>query len=141
LQLTLQSKLLRVLEDGRFERVGGTVPLVSSARIVAATSRIDPQHSHETCLRDNLYYRLGVVRIDLPPLRERKQDIPLLVSAFLRRQSDPSRAVSEEAMQRLVEYDWPGNVRQLRHVIENACVMSSADVLDAEAVRLPERHP
>jgi DNA-binding NtrC family response regulator len=139
LPLPLQSKLLRVLEDGSFERVGGATPLVSNARIVAATSRMHTKESQGACLRDDLYYRLAVVRIEVAALRERRQDIPMLVSAFLRRQPAPRRGVSEEAMQRLIDYDWPGNVRQLRHVVENACVMSTAEVLDVDALRLPER--
>jgi len=141
LLLTLQSKLLRVLEDGSYERVGGTTPLVSSARVVAATSRMLAQDAMGTSLRDDLYYRLGVVRIHVPPLRERKEDIPLLVGAFLRRVAGGNRTVSEQALQRLIDYDWPGNVRQLRHVLQNACVMSAAEVLDVPALRLPEHAP
>ncbi|HEX5749690.1 MAG TPA: sigma-54 dependent transcriptional regulator [Archangium sp.] len=130
MDLALQSKLLRVLEDGRFERVGGTEPLVSQARILAATSRPVTPGAPQASLRDDLYYRMGVVRIEVPPLRKRRQDIPLLVDAFLRRASAQRRAVSEAAMRHLVSYDWPGNVRQLLHAVENACVMSTAEVLD-----------
>ncbi|HEY3807586.1 MAG TPA: sigma-54 dependent transcriptional regulator [Kofleriaceae bacterium] len=119
----LQTKLLRVLEDGRFERVGGGEPLESHARIISATSR--PTRA----LREDLYYRLGVLRIDVPPLRERRQDIPALVQAFLAASAPPRRAISEAALDRLVEYHWPGNVRELRHVIQHACVMSAAEVL------------
>ena len=135
LESSLQSKLLRVLEDGGYERVGGAARLESRARIVSATSRpVSPGHDGNR-LREDLYYRLAVLRIDVPPLRERRQDIPLLVHAFLRRMgtAGASRAISDAAMDRLIEYDWPGNVRQLRHVLESACVMSSAEVLDAGA--------
>jgi two-component system, NtrC family, response regulator AtoC len=135
LELPLQTKLLRVLEDGGYERVGGTARLESRARIISATSRkVEP--GPDSRLRDDLYYRLAVLRIDVPPLRERKQDIPLLVQAFLQRAGRTTRAVSEPAMDRLVEHDWPGNVRQLRHVLEHACVMSTADVLSADALDL-----
>jgi two-component system, NtrC family, response regulator AtoC len=130
LDLALQTKLLRVLEDGGYERVGGSERLVSRARIVAATSRPVTPKTAGAVLREDLFYRLGVVRIDVPPLRERRQDIPLLVEAFLRRSSGPRRAVSEAAMDRLTFHPWPGNVRQLLHVLENACVMSTAEVLD-----------
>jgi DNA-binding NtrC family response regulator len=126
----LQTKLLRVLEDGAFERVGGAARLVSRARIVAATSRPVTPRTAGATLREDLYYRLGVVRIDVPPLRRRPQDIPLLVDAFLRQTEGPRRAVSEAAMRRLIEHDWPGNVRELRHVLERASVMSAAEVLD-----------
>ena len=138
LALTLQTKLLRVLEDGGFERVGGASRLVSSARIVAATSRPVAPRAAGATLREDLYYRLGVVRIEVPPLRARRQDIPLLVESFLRRTPGPRRAVSEAAMRRLTDRDWPGNVRQLRHALENACVMSTAEVLDVTDLDLPD---
>ncbi len=135
---TLQTKLLRVLEDGGFERVGGASRLVSRARIVAATSRPVAPRTAGATLREDLYYRLGVVRIEVPPLRARRQDIPLLVESFLRRTPGPRRAVSEAAMRRLTDRDWPGNVRQLRHALENACVMSTAEVLDVTDLDLPD---
>ena len=138
LDLALQTKLLRVLEDGGFERVGGTTRLVSRARIVAATSRpVDPRAPGAT-LREDLYYRLGVLRIEVPPLRERRQDIALMVQAFLRDAPPPRRAISEAALEKLVAYPWPGNVRELRHVLQNACVMSAAEVLDVPDIVLRE---
>jgi DNA-binding NtrC family response regulator len=130
LDLAMQTKLLRVLEDGSFERVGSQSPLRSEARIIAATSKPVLPGAPGTTLREDLFYRLGVVTLDIPPLRDRRSDIPLLVEAFLRAIKGPRRAVSEEAMDRLMAYAWPGNVRELRHVLERACVMSSADVLD-----------
>jgi DNA-binding NtrC family response regulator len=137
LEVSLQAKLLRVLEDGGFERVGGAARLVSGARILAATSRNVGPGTPGATMRDDLYYRLAVVHIEVPPLRARRQDIPLLVDAFLRRKSGPRRAVSEAAMRRLVAHDWPGNVRQLLHTLESACVMSAAEVLDTPDFRLP----
>jgi two-component system response regulator AtoC len=134
----IQTKLLRVLENGEFQRVGGQETLRSQARILAATSRPVVPGSRGATLREDLYYRLGVVRIEVPPLRDRRSDVPALVDAFLRRARGPRRAVSEAAMDRLVAHDWPGNVRELRHVIENACVMSSSEVLDDRDLRLPE---
>ena len=132
LELPLQTKLLRVLQDGTFERVGSQSPLVSHARVIAATSREVLPKAKGTTLREDLFYRLGVVRIEVPPLRERSSDIPLLVESFLRRQrsKQPRRAVSEAAMRRLASHSWPGNVRELLHVLERACVMTTAEVID-----------
>jgi DNA-binding NtrC family response regulator len=124
----MQTKLLRVLQDGTFERVGGNETVASHARVIAATNKpVRPTDAGST-LRHDLYFRLAVVEIDLPPLRKRKSDIPLLVAHALARTR--ARAVSEEAMQRLVAHDWPGNVRELHHVIERAAVMCSGDVVD-----------
>lgn len=134
LEAALQSKLLRVLEDGGYQRVGASGEEKNRARIISATSRLTEKNSSGP-LREDLYYRLAVIRIDVPPLRERRQDVPLLVQAFLKRLGS-MRSVSEEAMQKLIAYHWPGNVRQLRHVLENACVMSTAEVLDSEALDL-----
>ncbi|MFO0675392.1 MAG: sigma-54 dependent transcriptional regulator [Polyangiaceae bacterium] len=132
LEHSLQTKLLRVLQDGTFERVGGTEPLGTRARIVTATNK--PVHPGEPgcVLREDLYYRLAVIEIQVPPLRARKSDIPLLVAHALR--STPARAVSEQAMERLVAYDWPGNVRELVHVIERAAVISGGEVIDVTAL-------
>jgi DNA-binding NtrC family response regulator len=141
LDATLQTKLLRVLEDGSYERIGGTARLSSRARLLSATSRpVDPGAPGGT-LRKDLFYRIGVLRIEVPPLRERKQDIPALVHAFLRDAPPPRRAVSEAALDRLADYHWPGNVRELRHVLQQACVMSSAEVLDADDFVLRELRP
>jgi DNA-binding NtrC family response regulator len=128
LDAALQTKLLRVLQDGRFERVGGTETLTSRARIVAATNKpVRPGVAGAT-LREDLYYRLAVVEVELPPLRARRSDIPLLLAHALARTK--ARAVSEDAMARIVAYDWPGNVRELFHVVERAAVMCSAEVID-----------
>jgi two-component system response regulator AtoC len=137
LDSALQTKLLRVLEDGGFERVGGATRIVSDARILAATSRPVTPGSPGATLREDLYYRLGVVHIEVPPLRQRRQDIPMLVETFLHRAPGPRRAISAAAMQMLERHSWPGNVRQLRHAVENACVMSNADVLDCQDFGLP----
>jgi len=128
LDATLQTKLLRVLQDGRYERVGGTETLASGARVIAATNKpVRPGQAGAT-LREDLYYRLAVVEVELPPLRARRSDIPLLVANALGRTK--ARAVSEEAMARLVAYPWPGNVRELFHVVERAAVMCSSEVID-----------
>jgi DNA-binding NtrC family response regulator len=130
LDLALQTKLLRVLQDGRYERVGGTETLASSARIMAATNKPVRPGDPGATLREDLYYRLAVIEVALPPLRNRRSDIPLLLTRALARTK--TRAVSEEATARLVAYEWPGNVRELYHVIERAAVMCSSDVIDVE---------
>jgi DNA-binding NtrC family response regulator len=123
----LQTKLLRVLSDGTFERVGGVEKLTARARIVAATNK--PVHPGQPAcvLREDLYYRLAVIEIEVPPLRARRSDVPLLVAHAL--QGTPARAVSEDAMELLLAYDWPGNVRELVHVIQRAAVMGG-EVID-----------
>jgi DNA-binding NtrC family response regulator len=128
LEPALQTKVLRVLQDGRYERVGGTETLASRARVVAATNKpVRPGDAGAT-LRDDLYYRLAVIEIGLPPLRARRSDIPSLVAHALVRTR--ARAVSEDAMTHLVAHDWPGNVRELFHMIERAAVMCSGDIID-----------
>jgi DNA-binding NtrC family response regulator len=124
----LQTKLLRVLQDGRYERVGGTQTLTAGARVIAATNKPVRPSDRGTTLREDLYYRLAVIEIEVPPLRLRRSDIPLLITHALARTK--ARAVSEDAMACLVAYGWPGNVRELFHVIERAAVMCSAEVID-----------
>ena len=128
LDASLQTKLLRVLQDGRFERVGGSDTIMSNARIIAATHKVVRPGQPGATLREDLYYRLAVIEVAIPPLRARKSDIPLLVAHALGRTG--ARAVSEEAMTKLLAYDWPGNVRELIHVIERAAVMCSMEVID-----------
>jgi DNA-binding NtrC family response regulator len=129
LDAALQTKILRVLSDGRYERVGGDESLTSQARLVSATHKPVRPGEPGCVLREDLYYRLAVIEIEVPPLRKRKSDIPLLTAHALR--GTPARAVSEEAMQLLYGHDWPGNVRELIHVIQRAAVLSSGEVIDA----------
>jgi DNA-binding NtrC family response regulator len=124
----LQTKLLRVLQDGSFERVGGSEPLVARARLVSATSKAVKPGAPGCALREDLYYRLSVLEIDVPPLRARRSDIPLLVAHALR--GTPARAVSEEAMAALLGYRWPGNVRELVHVIQRAAALCGSEIID-----------
>ncbi|MCE9575618.1 MAG: sigma-54 dependent transcriptional regulator [Deltaproteobacteria bacterium] len=139
LDAALQTKLLRVLEDGGFERVGGSAHLTSTARIISATSRpVEPGAAGAT-LRTDLFYRLGVLRLDVPPLRARRQDVPALVQAFLRDAPPPRRAISEAALERLIAHDWPGNVRELRHVLAQAAALTTAEVIDVGDLALRER--
>jgi DNA-binding NtrC family response regulator len=137
LELGLQTKLLRVLEDGTFERVGSQQTVRSQARIIAATSRPVTPGVPGATLREDLFYRLAVVEIQVPPLRERASDIPVLVQSLLARRKGSRRAVSEAAMRGLVAHRWPGNARELLHALERACVMSSAEILDIGDFDLP----
>jgi DNA-binding NtrC family response regulator len=126
----LQVKVLRVLgEDRSFERVGGNLPIKVDVRLVAATNKNLEKMVAEGTFRDDLFYRLNVVQITLPPLRERKEDIPLLVNTFLKQFSKengkPLRELTSEATEAILAYDWPGNVRELRTAIEHGVVMST----------------
>jgi two-component system response regulator AtoC len=124
----LQVKLLRVLETGTFMRVGSTTPVETDVRVIAAINRSPLQAVAQGVLREDLMYRLNVFPIELPPLRQRLDDLPLLVSHFLgeigAREGSPKRA-SPQVLKRLAEYDWPGNVRELRNVLQRAYVMTA----------------
>ncbi|HMB05109.1 MAG TPA: sigma-54 dependent transcriptional regulator [Isosphaeraceae bacterium] len=135
LPLGMQAKLLRVLQEGTFERVGGSEVLRADCRVLAATNRNLARDVAEGRFREDLYYRLNVVGIELPPLRDRLDDIPLLVSHFLNRLQErrlPSKALSRETLSRLARYDWPGNVRELEHVIELVVVTTPGPVIEPE---------
>ncbi len=131
--LFLQPKLLRAVEQRQIERVGGVKPIDIDIRIIAATNQNLPGLIDEKKFRADLYYRLSVASIQLPPLRERKEDLPLLVSHFLEKINlkigADLRGVSRDGMNMLYEYDWPGNVRQLANVLERAAILSSGDLL------------
>ncbi len=137
--LFLQPKLLRAVEQKQIERVGGQRPIDIDIRIIAATNQDLPRLVEEKTFRADLYYRLSVAAIRIPPLRERKEDLPLLVEHFLSRINvkigTNLRGVSREAMGLLFEHDWPGNVRQLANVLERAAIMSTGEVLDAAQFR------
>ena len=136
----LQVKLLRVLQEREFERVGATHPIKIDVRLVAATNRDLNEAVRRGEFRQDLYYRLAVMRLTMPPLRERKEDIPMLARHFLQKYAKrckvKAKPVSREAMAALVNYEWPGNVRELENAIERALVMGSSDMLLLED--LPE---
>jgi formate hydrogenlyase transcriptional activator len=140
LPLETQVKLLRVLQEREFERVGGSETIRVDVRVVAATNRNLPEMIRAGTFREDLYYRLNVFPVTLPPLRERADDIPLLAHTFLRRLVRPAgraiRDIAPRAMAALCAYRWPGNVRELENVIERAIVLATGDVLDLDA--LPE---
>jgi DNA-binding NtrC family response regulator len=127
--LDTQSKILRVLQDRKFMHLGGTQEMQVDVRIIAATNVDLRQLVREGRFREDLFYRLNVITIDLPPLRQRREDIPLLVDHFLKKYSEenerPQRRMGIEALRALVTYSWPGNVRELENVIERAVVLSS----------------
>jgi len=127
--LDTQSKILRVLQDRKFMHLGGTQEMQVDVRIIAATNVDLRQLVREGRFREDLFYRLNVITVDLPPLRHRREDIPLLVDHFLKKYSEENerqrRRVTTEALRPLVTYSWPGNVRELENVIERAVVLSS----------------
>jgi len=132
---SLQTKILRVISDGSYERVGNDERLLSRARIVSATNKPVRPGDAGHVLREDLYYRLAVIEIEVPPLRDRRSDIPLLVAHAL--EGTPARAVSEEAIRHLLGYRWPGNVRELIHVIQRAAALAGGEVIDVAS--LPEQ--
>ncbi len=143
LSTRLQAKLLRFIEEKTFRRVGGTRDLAVDARVIAATNRELEREVAEHRFREDLYYRLRVLPILLPPLRERRSDIPQLAKAFLddfiREFSKKVRRIDDGALELLLRYPWPGNVRELRNVIERSVLLSDGPVLTAENLP-PELH-
>jgi DNA-binding NtrC family response regulator len=145
MDVATQAKLLRVLERGEFRRVGGTGKVKVDLSIVAATNRDLEEAIAAGRFREDLYWRLKVVTLVVPPLRERREDIPALVDAFIadfnRRAGASIAGVGRGVMQRLVDHDWPGNVRELRNAVEGACVLASGDLvtLDDFAELRPRR--
>jgi DNA-binding NtrC family response regulator len=138
-----QVKLLRVLQEREFERLGGTRTIKVDVRLIAATNRDLREALEQGTFREDLYYRLNVVPIDIAPLRERKEDIPDLANLFIVRfasdSGKPVKSISPEAMQILVNYHWPGNVRELQNIIERACALAKGTVLEAADIRLDVR--
>ncbi len=138
--LSVQVKLLRVLQEQEFERVGGTRTIKVDVRIISATNTDLTQRVRENQFREDLYYRLKVVTIEVPPLRERKEDIPLLVHAFIKESSQANKkeikGITSRALSLLQNYDWPGNVRELKNVIESMVVLSRKDILTVEDIPL-----
>src|SRR5262250_917453 len=137
----LQAKLLRFLQEREFERVGGTTSISVDVRVIAATNRDLEVALEKGLFREDLYHRLNVVPVSLPPLRERKEDVPTLSQYFLRKYSAAARKnvseISTRAMEKITAYNWPGNVRELANVIERAVVLGSESTLDLDD--LPSR--
>jgi transcriptional regulator with PAS, ATPase and Fis domain len=140
----IQVKLLRILQEREFERLGSNRTRHIDVRVLAATN-VDLRAALEQgTFREDLYYRLNVLPINIPALRERKEDIPFLAAHFLKKvvQGQASRvaSISQDAIARLAEYHWPGNVRELENVIERSVVLASGDCLQAEDIRLDAAH-
>jgi len=142
LPLELQTKLLRVLESGEFERLGSSRTLQSDARVIAATNRVLEEEVRKGRFRDDLWYRLKVFPITVPPLRERQEDIPLLVKWFVdqlaRKMGKRATEISKHTMQMLQSYPWPGNVRELKHAVESALITSQGDRLNFELPKIED---
>jgi two-component system response regulator AtoC len=140
--LALQAKLLRVLQEGTIERLGAQRAVKVDLRIVAATNRDPQQALDEGVMRQDLFFRLNVVRIDVPPLRERRQDIQLLAEHFLHKySSELARAtpqLSEAALQSLLAYNWPGNVRELENLMERVAVLCRGRTIEPQLLPLNE---
>jgi transcriptional regulator with PAS, ATPase and Fis domain len=136
----IQVKLLRILQEREFERLGSNVTRHTDVRIIAATNQDLRAALEQGTFREDLYYRLNVVPLNIPPLRERKQDIPFLANHFIRKLAADSgsavESITNAAMERLMAYHWPGNVRELENVIERSLVLCRGSQLDAGDVRL-----
>ncbi|MDP2863685.1 MAG: sigma-54 dependent transcriptional regulator [Desulfobacterales bacterium] len=143
LDYQLQSKLLRVLQEKEIDRVGGTESIPVDVRIIATTNRNIEKQIHEEKFREDLYYRLNIIPVHLPPLRERKDDIPVLVDFFLRKYNKIERkavkGLTEEAIRTLMEKPWKGNIRELENTIERAILMCKGSIIDEEGLLLNGR--
>lgn len=140
----LQVKLLRVLQDMTFFRVGSTAPTTVDVRVIAATNRDLTEAIREKHFREDLYYRLNVIRIDLPSLRDRAEDIPLLARYFMakygKKLDKPIRRISDEAMNGLINHAWPGNIRELENAVERAVVVAETDEIRKEDLPVGMAH-
>jgi Nif-specific regulatory protein len=138
--ITLQAKMLRVIQQRTFEKVGASEPVQVDVRIIAATNKNLEKEVAEGRFRADLYYRLNVLPILIPPLRERREDIPLLADFFLKKHSSETkkqiRGFDEEAMAMLLSYHWPGNVRELENAVERSVVLAHGEFIRAEALAL-----
>ena len=140
LDVNMQAKLLRVIQEKEFERLGSTKVIKLDVRFLAASNKDLTQLIQAGAFREDLYYRLNVLPIHLPPLRQRKRDIPLLIDHFLRinaeRSGKPAKSFSKEAVKTLVEYDWPGNVRELQNLVERCFTISRESVIQLQDISI-----
>ena len=138
----LQTKLLRFLQDKEFTPLGSTESIRAEVRIIGATNRDLSEAAARGAFREDLYYRFNVVQIKVPPLRDRKEDIPLLIKSFLKDAAEKfetgEKELSKEAKVLLTKYDWPGNVRELENVIKRACVLSAGTMIEKRDLLLEE---
>jgi DNA-binding NtrC family response regulator len=135
----LQAKLLRAVQERTIERLGNNQPIQTDFRLIVATAKDLGDVVANGQFREDLFYRLNVVNIFLPPLRERREDIPLLVQRFLSRSERPIK-IQQDALDRIIAHDWPGNVRELENVIARALLIAPGGVITAECIEFPRRH-
>ena len=137
----VQPKLLRFIETGTYRRVGGTTEMSVNVRIVSATNKDLEREVEEGKFREDLLYRLNVVHVEVPPLGQRREDIPLLVEHFLQKKQRTRRAkkIAASALKLLMEYDWPGNIRELENVIERAAILAGGDEITTESIALTSK--
>jgi two-component system response regulator AtoC len=139
MSLNTQKKLLRVLQEREFERVGSNTPIRVDTRVIAATNRDLAEEVADGRFREDLYYRLNVIAVELPPLRERMDDVPLLVEHFLQkyRSDSPNNnpRISEEALERMMDYQWPGNVRELENTVHRAIILARGSVITPQHIQ------
>ncbi len=145
MDIALQSKILRVLEEREFERVGGEKTIKVDVRVVAATNQDIHTLVQQGKFREDLYYRINVVNIDIPPIRQRKEDIEPLVRYFIRKYSiefkKPDMDIDPYALECLIDYDWPGNVREIRNCIERAVLLTEGNIIRHAGYFHPYRSP
>ncbi len=130
LKIDLQSKLLRVLQEHEIERVGGGKPISVNVRVISATNRNLTELAQENQFRQDLYYRLNVIPLNIPPLRDREDDIPLLVEQFVQKYTSRDLEVKQDFLSELAKYAWPGNVRELENMVQRAVVLCQSNTLD-----------
>jgi len=144
LDITLQAKFLRTIEDTCFEPVGGTEQIDVDVRIITATNKNLPEAIEQGKFREDLYYRLNVIQLELPPLQKRREDIPLLIDEFIRKKNREMkkkvRGVSEKALDFLIACDWPGNVRELQNTIERAIIYTDNDYINLDVIEDQFQH-
>ncbi len=139
MSLTTQAKVLRVIETQEFQRVGGSKKIKVDVRIISATNKDLHEEIEKSEFREDLYFRLNVIPINVPPLRERKYDVPLLVRHFLKnlaqQYGQKSKKISKTTLRALTDYDWPGNVRELKNTIERFVIMNRSETIDVKEVQ------
>ena len=140
MSLKAQAKILRILQEKRFERVGGTKVIESDVRVLAATNKDLEKEMEEGRFREDLYYRLNVIPLRIPPLRDRKEDIPLLVKQFLAefllKEGEEKKTITDDALAILMDHDWPGNVRELKNIVERLVIMTPSDTISCADIPL-----
>jgi two-component system nitrogen regulation response regulator NtrX len=138
MSLKTQAKILRILQEQKFERVGGTRTLTVDVRVIAASNKDLEKEIEKETFRDDLFYRINVIPIEVPPLRDRTEDIPLLVESFLKGCHEEGycqlKTITPEALEHLKRYPWPGNVRELKNLVERLGIMTESDVISEEDI-------